>query len=313
MGTSWSAQWVVPSWQDESAQLEKEIDSLLARLDREVFSTYAAESELSRLNRQPIGVETPVSSDLLHVLLLAQEVTALTDGAFDVTAGSLVNLWGFGPSAASGDESRTPDEEELAAALVRTGFDKLALDRTAATAVRLADVYIDLSAVAKGYAVDRIAALLEARGHNQYFLEIGGELRISGRKPRFQSWIAALEAPDAGEFNIHAILGNRGEQLGLAGSGNYRNFFELDGVRYSHQIDPRNGRPTRHELAAAYVIDSSTARADALATGLMVMGLAESRDLADRTGQAVFLIFGGEEGDWQHYTSAAFRTYLRER
>lgn len=291
---------------------------MLARLDREVFSTYAAESELSRLNRQPIGVATPVSSDLLHVLLLAREVTTLTGGAFDVTAGGLVNLWGFGPpgtagsSGGPGEENRTPDENELAAALARTGFDKLALDRTAATVTRLADVYIDLSAIAKGYAVDRMAALLEARGHDDYFLEIGGELRISGRKPGFKSWTAALEAPDAGEFNIYAILGNRGEQLGLAGSGAYRNFFERDGIRYSHQIDPRNGRPALHELAAAYVIDSSTARADALATGLMVMGPAESRAFAEHGGQPVFLIYADDSGYWSHYASSAFIRFLQQ-
>ena len=310
MGASWSAQWVQRPWQIEPTELEAEFDSLLARLDLEVFSTYAAESELSRLNRQPVGAAMTVSGEILEVLRLSQEIATLTGGAFDVTAGSLVNLWGFGPDDATAGSPRIPAEQQIAEALSRTGSDKLVLDESTSTATRLANVYVDLSAVAKGYAVDRLAGLLKVHGLGDYFLEIGGELKISGRKPGFQSWLAALEAPDAGAFNTYGIIGNRGERLGVAGSGNYRNFFELDGLRYSHQIDPRSGRPARHELAAAYVIDPSTARADALATALMVMGLAESRDFAELGGQAVFLIYADESGNWQHYASSAFIRYL---
>ena len=310
MGTSWSAQWVVPPWQDRTADLAFEFESLLARLDRQVFSTYAAESELSRLNMQPVGIPLPVSGELFEVLRLSQEISVLTGGAFDVTAGALVDLWGFGARDSTFGGPGVPGENEIREASGRTGAEKLELVESASTATRLADIYIDLSAVAKGYAVDRMAELLQVRGLEDYFLEIGGELGISGRKPGFRSWRAALEAPDAEAFDIHAVLSNRGERFGIAGSGSYRNFFELDGERYSHQIDPRNGRPIRHELAAAYVIDRSTARADALATGLMVLGLAESRALADRSDQPVFLIYADETGDWGHYASEGFEIYL---
>lgn len=310
MGTSWSAQWVVPPWQDRSPGLTAEFESLLERLDRQVFSTYAAESELSRLNLQPVGTVLPVSSELLEVLLLSREISSLTGGAFDVTAGALVNLWGFGPGGPVAGGPRIPGEDEIREALNRTGADKIELDESASTATRLADVYIDLSAVAKGYAVDRMAALLEERGFDGYFLEIGGELRIGGRKPGFQSWLAALEAPDSEAFDIHAVVDNRGESFAIAGSGNYRNFFELEGERWSHQIDPRNGRPVRHELAAAYVIDPSAARADALATGLMVLGLAESRAFAENNGKPVYLIYADESGEWRHHASEGFNIYL---
>ena len=309
MGTSWSAQWVVPPWQDRQPGLAAEFESLLERLDRQVFSTWVAESELSRLNSQPVGTALPVSGELLEVLRLSREISSLTGGAFDVTAGALVNLWGFGPDAPVAGSPRLPGEDEIREALNRTGADRIELDESASTAIRLADIYIDLSAVAKGYAVDRMAALLEERGFDGYFLEIGGELRIGGRKPGFRPWLAALEAPDSEAFEIYAVVGNRGENFGIAGSGNYRNFFELEGDRWSHQIDPRNGRPVRHELAAAYVIDPSAARADALATGLMVLGLAESRAFAERNGQPVYLIYADESGEWSHYASPAFTRY----
>lgn len=310
MGTSWSAQWVVPPWQDRPPGLTAELESLLERLDRQVFSTYAAESELSRLNSQPVGTALPVSGELLEVLRLSREISSLTGGAFDVTAGALVNLWGFGPGGPVAGGPRIPGEDEIREALNHTGADKIELDESASTATRLADVYIDLSAVAKGYAVDRMAALLEERGFDGYFLEIGGELRIGGRKPGFQSWLAALEAPDSEAFDIHAVVDNRGESFAIAGSGNYRNFFELEGERWSHQIDPRNGRPVRHELAAAYVIDPSAARADALATGLMVLGLAESRAFAEINGKPVYLIYADESGEWRHHASEGFNIYL---
>ncbi|MYK03965.1 MAG: FAD:protein FMN transferase, partial [Gammaproteobacteria bacterium] len=210
MGTSWSAQWVVPPWQGRPPGLAAEFESLLERLDRQVFSTWAAESELSRLNSQPVGTAMPVSGELLEVLRLSREISSLTGGAFDVTAGALVNLWGFGPDAPVAGSPRIPGEDEIREALNRTGADRIELDESASTAIRLADIYIDLSAVAKGYAVDRMAALLEERGFDGYFLEIGGELRISGRKPGFQSWLAALEAPDSEAFDIYAVVGNRG-------------------------------------------------------------------------------------------------------
>ncbi len=310
MGTTWSAQWVVPPWHDRSPGLTAEFDSLLERLDRQVFSTYAAESELSRLNSHPVGAALPVSGELLEVLLLSRQISSLTGGAFDVTAGALVNLWGFGPDSPIAGGPLIPGEEEIREVLNRTGADRIELDESASTATRLADAYIDLSAIAKGYAVDRLAELLEAREIDDYFLEIGGELRMSGRKPGFQGWLAALETPDSDAFDIYAVVSNRGESFGIAGSGSYRNFFELDGERYSHQIDPRSGRPVRHELAAAYVIDPSTVRADALATALMVLGPDESRAFAERGGQPVFLIYENESGNWRHYASEGFESYL---
>ncbi len=318
MGTTWSAQWVARPWREPGFAPAAEFDELLAHLDRQVFSTYAADSEVSRLNAQPVGAAMPLSGELFEVLRLSREIAALTGGAFDATAGALVDLWGFGPgnpltANSLSNTPRIPFDEEIRKALEHIGADRIALDPTARAATRLGEAQVDLSAVAKGYAVDRMAALLEARGVTDYFLEIGGELKIGGRKPGFQPWRAALEAPapalSPGAVEIHAVISNRGENFAVAGAGNYRNFFQRDGVRYSHHIDPRTGHPVQHELAAAYVIDPSTARADALATAFMVLGLAESRAFAERHTLPVYLIYANESGGWSHYASPAFTRY----
>ena len=288
-----------------------EIETLLARLDREIFSTWAEDSELSRLNRQPPGVPMPVSAELFAVLRLAGEISTATGGAFDMTAGSLVNLWGFGPRGAAEPFVRIPADAEISQALVNTGTDRLELDEASSTATRLAEVYIDLSAIAKGYAVDQVVALLRNRGYESYFVEIGGELAIGGRKPGFRVWRAALEAPDAETSIPWGIISNRNEHIAVAGSGSYRNFFVLDGASYSHQIDPRNGRPVQHELAAVYVISDSAAGADALATGLMIMGPAEARRFA-KSNQLSVLLLEADAGAGPgpgHYASPGFHPY----
>ncbi len=309
MGTNWSAQWVTPPWSRPEPPVAAEIEILLARLDREIFSNWVEDSELSRLNRQPPGVPMPISAQLFVVLRLAGEVSAATGGAFDVTAGNLVNLWGFGPRSAADIIARIPTDAEINQALVNTGIDQIELDAASRTASRLADVHIDLSAIAKGYAVDQVVALLRNRGYESYFVEIGGELAIGGRKPGFRAWRAALEAPDT-EISIPwGIISNRNEHIAVAGSGSYRNFFVFGGASYSHQIDPRSGRPVQHELAAVYVISDSAAGADALATALMVMGPAAARRFAESNQLSVLLLEADAGAGPGHYASSGFHPY----
>ncbi len=334
MGTSWSAQWVIPPWQTSATRTQiprqggiplvspplsrprppvaAEIETLLARLDREIFSTWAEDSELSRLNRQPPGVPMPVSAELFAVLRLAGEISTATGGAFDATAGSLVNLWGFGPRGAAEPAARIPTDAEINQTLINTGINRLELDEASSTATRLAEVYIDLGAIAKGYAVDQVVALLRNRGYESYFVEIGGELGIGGRKPGFRVWRAALEAPDAEASIPWGVISNRNEHIAVAGSGSYRNFFILGGASYPHQIDPRSGRPVQHELAAVYVISDSAANADALATALMVMGFAEARRFVESRRLAALLLKADASVSSGHYASSSFYSYLQQ-
>jgi len=313
MGTTYNLQVVGLAGEDAAERVAGEIEQLLTRLDREVFYTYASASELSRFNRHEVGVPFSASAEMIEVLQLAAAVSAQTGGAFDVTVGPLVNLWGFGPEPGPADDA-IPADEDIAAVLQQVGYESLRIDTDAGEISKRRDVYVDLSAIAKGYAVDRLADYFDDMGVAGYFLEVGGELKMRGLKPDGSGWIPAIESPDVAQSRLYEVFFSRGDTLAVAGSGDYRNYFEVDGVRYSHEIDPRTGRPVRHNLAAAYVIDESAARADALATAFMVMGLDASRRFAEEQGQGVYLIYKprGEEGVFDHYVSDQFSQYLNE-
>ena len=311
MGTSYQIQLLEVPGEEDSGALADEVQTILSRLDREIFSTYAPDSELSRLNNHAVGTPFAVSREMLDVLMLAYTVFSSTSGAFDPTVGPLVNLWGFGPKV-SLTEVSLPDSRDVEEALSRVGYEHLVIDEARSEVVKSRDVMIDLSAIAKGYAVDQIGRLLDKQGSESYFIEIGGELKIKGVKADGSSWVPAIEAPNDRAFEVYEIFSNLGQSIAVAGSGDYRNYFEVDGVRYSHEIDPRSGRPVRHHLAAAYVIADSVALADALATAYMVMGEESAFAHAEERGIAVFLI--AREGDaFAERISSAFKPYLGEQ
>ena len=311
MGTSYHIQLLEIPDEEGAEALAGEVQRILLRLDREIFSTYAPDSELSRLNNHPVGTPFVASPEMMDVLLLAGAVFSLTSGAFDPTVAPLVNLWGFGPEV-SLTEVSVPHSREVEEARSRVGFEHLVIDEARSEVVKTRNVTIDLSAIAKGYAVDRIAGLLDEWGSGSYFVEIGGELKIKGVKADGSSWVPAIEAPLDQTSQVYEIFSNLGQSIAVAGSGDYRNYFEVDGVRYSHEIDPRTGRPVRHHLAAAYVIADSAALADALATAYMVMGEESAYVHAERRGIAVFLIT--REGDaFTERVSPAFTPYLGEQ
>ena len=310
MGTRYHLQLVgVPEGLSRES-LVTEIDDLLRYLDREVFSTYVQESELSRFNRHPVGSAFAASPELLEVMSLALEIAANTDGAFDPTIGALVDLWGFGPGRNQG-KGIVPSTTEIQSLLANTSFQHLLFESAAGNLRKTRDLKIDLSGIAKGYAVDVLGSYLDGLGVENYFLDIGGELKMKGNKPGQRGWVPAIEAPENGTSAVYEILFSRGETLALAGSGDYRNYFEADGERYSHEIDPCNGQPVSHGLVAVYVIDASAARADALATAYMIMGLSKARSHAAQIGQAAYFIVNTGPG-FADYTTDAFARYLEE-
>ena len=311
MGTSYQIQLLEIPGEAERGVLADQVQTILFRLDREIFSTYARDSELSRLNNHAVGTPFAVSREMLDVLMLADTVFSSTSGAFDPTVGPLVNLWGFGPKM-SLTEVSIPHTKDVEEALSRVGFEHLVIDEARSEVVKTRDVMIDLSAIAKGYAVDQIGRLLDEQGSDSYFIEIGGELKIKGVKADGSSWVPAIEAPNDRAFEVYEIFSNLGQSIAVAGSGDYRNYFEVDGVRYSHEIDPRTGKPVSHYLAAAYVIADSVALADALATAYMVMGEEFAFAHAEERGIAVFLI--ARKGDaFTERISSAFKPYLGDQ
>lgn len=269
-------------------RLEEGIREAVDAVD-DTMSTYRPNSEVEVFNRH--GSEPFAASlDLITVIAEAQRVSRLSGGAFDITVGPLVDRWGFGPS---GPTDR-PTENEIAELVASTGYQHLQVDvdRRLLRKAR-PDCRIDLSAIAKGFAVDRVAQVLDREGYRNYMVEIGGEVRARGRNRSREFWKIGIEQPDAGGRSIHVAIPLA--DVSLATSGDYRNFVIRDGVRISHTIDPRTGRPISHHLASVSVINASCMTADALATALDVLGpdeglaLAESHDIP-----ALFLVRVGE-------------------
>lgn len=308
MGTTYQIQIVdMPAGLSEQ-EVANQVSELLTQLDTTIFSTYAVNSELSRFNRHGVNIPFNASSQMIEVMQMSQQIADQTEGAFDITVGPLVDLWGFGPTLRPANS--LPDQQQIDSLLESVGYQFLEIDVSLSQIRKTRDIFVDLSAIAKGYAVDQLANYFDNAGVENYFLEIGGELKIRGLKPGNVSWIPAIEAPVDAESSIYEIFFSRGEQIAVAGSGDYRNYFEVDGVRYSHEIDPRTGKPVSHNLAATYVIDESAAMADAWATAYMILGLEAARVLAEQNNQAAYFIYKDADAEFDQYVTAEFARYL---
>jgi thiamine biosynthesis lipoprotein len=285
MGTTYAVKLYHDSAVDVGA-LKSRIDARLERINN-LMSTWRTDSELSRFNSSRDTGWFAVSAETARVVEAARAISALSGGAFDVTVGPVVNLWGFGPGRG---EAGPPSEQRIAEAMRGVGYQLLAVRSSpAALRKKLPDLYVDLSAIAKGFAVDDLARLLDDRGFQSYLVEIGGELRARGSKPDGSTWKVAIERPLPGERSVQVVVALR--ENAIATSGDYRNYLEKDGKRYSHTINPRTGRPIAHGLASVSVITESAMRADALATAIMVLGPEAGYRLAVREALAVQLIF----------------------
>ncbi|MGB2532661.1 MAG: FAD:protein FMN transferase [Porticoccaceae bacterium] len=298
MGTTYSITVVADQLPPDD--LSQQIDRLLSKVDRSM-STYKDESEISRFNRLSVGQTQKISSEFAEVVRISQKIWHQSNGAFDPTIGPLVDLWGFGPVDREG---QVPSSESIEQVLSNVGFESIVLEDL--TLSKLAPVALDVSAVAKGYAVDLVANHLEMLALPDYLVEIGGEIRVSGTNPDGQPWRIALEQPQlfAAVDRVIEI-----SDSAIATSGDYRNYFEKDGVRYSHTIDPRTGMPIRHKLASVSVIAESCAEADAWATALSVMGAVESKKLANQLGLAVYMLVR-EDDQFVAEHSDKFEQYL---
>lgn len=291
MGTAYSVKLVAPPADLDRGRLHDDVDAALAAVERSM-STYLPDSELSRFNATRDTGWFEVSAALCEAVAGALSISMQTGGAFDVTAGPLVNLWGFGPESV---RSEPPGAAEVAAALQTVGHAKLHTDCTIpALRKDVAELYVDLSAFAKGHAVDEIAALLDARSVVNYLVEIGGELRVSGRNARGEPWAVAIETPARAARSVQKIANLT--DTAIATSGDYRNFFEHEGRYYSHTIDPTSGRPIAHDGASVTVVATPAAYADAMATALLVMGPEKGVAFAERADIAAYFLSRSADG-----------------
>lgn len=274
-----------------TAGLAPEIEAALAVINNSM-STYLPDSEVSQFNRSAALAQQPVTPPLLEVLQIAAEISEFTGGAFDITVAPLVRIWGFDNQ---GQISVVPDAEVLRAITAAVGYQHLSLHGNALSKDQ-ATTEINLSAIAKGFAIDQLARLLDARGVENYLVEIGGELKAKGVNQQQRPWQVAIESPLLGG-GIHKVIPLT--NLAIATSGDYRNFVVLDGKSYSHTIDPQTGRPVYHQLASATVLHPSATHADALATALMVMGDQHAFNFAQQQGLAAYLLIKGiNEGEF---------------
>lgn len=301
MGSTYSVKYVQRRGTPAKEDLQRESEAILAELDRQL-STYRADSDIERFNALPAGSCAPVPASVRELVAAGERLSVESEGALDLTIGPLLDLWGFG-SHSHGEQ--VPDAGAIAAARQRVGYRHLRIDGE--QLCKDAPVQVDFNSIAAGHAVDRVVARLEALGVDSYLVEITGELKARGHKPDGTPWRIAIEAPHDNERVAQKIIALDG--YGVSTSGDYRNFFEQDGKRYSHTVDPQSGAPVVHRLAAVTVVDPSALRADGLSTILMVLGDERGLVFAERQGIAAFLVIRENQGFITKSTAAFDRLF----
>ncbi len=325
MGTTWSVKYVTNENNDEqvNAAINKALDDV-----NQNMSTYIPDSQLMLLNKAPLNQPFTVTSEFFTLVEQAQHVSGISGGAYDITVGELVNLWGFGSGksysqnhdqslsekslpdeatsqVAKGSEAAfnewmeqgrvasVPDKDAIAQAMDKVGYQSLILDKKNSTITKTKPVFVDLSSIAKGYGVDVAVHAMEALGITSYMMEAGGEVRMRGTKPGNQPWRIAVREPVL-ESRINTIVSL--DNMSIATSGDYLNYYEVDGTHFSHLIDARTGYPEKHRLASVAVVVDEAGLADAYATMFMILGEKKGIEVARREAIDAYFIYHTDEG-----------------
>ena len=287
------------------AGLQERIDRRLEEVDA-TFSTYREDSELNRFSRLPrAGEAFPASRDLLDVMKTAAQVYEMSGGAWDGTVRPLVDLWGFGPRP---PVSEPPDQKRIDALLGEVGFDKIEI-RPGGLVKKRASVTLDLSSIAQGYGVDAVAEVIRRQGFSDFVVEVGGEVYAAGSRRGGGPWRVGINRPqpDAAPGELYRVAPLR--DAALATSGSYRNFFVRDGVRYSHILDPRTGRPVTNGVVSVSVLAPDCTLADGLATAVMVMGAEKGVALLERLPHVEGLVVvEAKDGRLEDHPTRGFRS-----
>ncbi|CCQ09418.1 Thiamin biosynthesis lipoprotein ApbE [Pseudoalteromonas luteoviolacea B = ATCC 29581] len=303
MGTTYNIKLFLGETAITQGDLQAKVDAALIAVNQSM-STYIPDSEINQFNALAANIQMPISQDFRIVV---EESIRIGQSAktLDVTMGPLIDLWGFGPDKRP---AHRPSDEQLSQMIAKIGVDKLTLT-TDGLSKSVDGLRLSFSAIAKGYGIDRVAQLIEQHGITNYMVEIGGELRVSGRKADNEPWRIAIEQPDApaGQRQVHRVLepGNNG----IATSGDYRIFYEMDGEIYTHLIDPQTGMPIKHDLVSVTVLHPSAMTADGLATALTVMGMERAKEYAEINQLPVYLMSKTPSGI-ETWSSSAFKPYL---
>ncbi|MBC77892.1 MAG: hypothetical protein CME64_17935 [Halobacteriovoraceae bacterium] len=301
MGTYYSVKLFAES---SDPKLSTKIKNELERVNN-VFSTYEKDSELSRLNRSKAGEKIMLGQELMYVLDLSKRIHSQTSGYFDVTVGPVVNAWGFGP-----DKIRMrPSKQKLKSLKENVGMELFSLDEKSVQKKKK-DVYIDLSAIAKGYAVDHLLLFLKKQDYKSALVEIGGEVRSLGKKLNGKPWLIGIEKPSESlGKGIQAVVAL--ENMAMATSGSYRNYVKYGDEVFGHTIDPITGEPANNTMISVTVLSPECAKADAYATAMLAMGIDKAKELAKKLKLAAyFIVKKGERVDI--VMSEAFKPFIKE-
>ncbi|MDD7912042.1 FAD:protein FMN transferase [Pseudovibrio exalbescens] len=292
MGTTYHVRVIKGDNPMVGTKLQQAINNSL-RATNQSLSNWIPTSEVEEFNKSTSTEWTPVSADFSDIMQSSLRLHEMSGGRFDVTLAPLIDLWGFGPSEDVPDE---PSLEAINEALNAVGMTTMLEFETNPPALRKVnpDTTVNLSAIAKGFGVDKIAQTLEANGFNEYLVEIGGDLFARGMNSKGTPWVVGIEKPDPTQRVLQRVI--RVENLGMATSGDYRNYKEVNGQRFSHIIDPVTGRPINHTLASVTVLAESAALADGLATAIYAMGPEKGMELAERENLPVYMIVRSGDG-----------------
>lgn len=305
MGTFWRVS-VIGVDEAKAQALRAKVQAQLDADDR-LLSTWKNDSALMRFNHATDTRPWPMSEAMADIVTLSLRIGAKTHGAMDITVGPLVNLWGFGPDK---QPVATPDAQAIAAAKARTGLQHLqVINQSGRQFLQkdIPDLFVDLSTVGEGYAADHLARLMEQEGISRYLVSVGGALVSRGMNGEGKPWRVAIQKPTDRENAVQAIVDINGH--GISTSGSYRNYYELDGKRISHVIDPQTGQPITHKLVSVTVIAPTALEADGWDTGLMVLGPEKAQQVVREQGLAVYMIVKEGEG-FKTWMSPQFRTFL---
>ncbi|MEJ2084316.1 MAG: FAD:protein FMN transferase [Acidobacteriota bacterium] len=307
MGTNYTVKIVADrAGQTDLPRLQAAVDQILADVNHRM-SHYEDDSEISRFNAWHSSEPFSASREMIDILALARDIESATNGAFDITVAPLVNAWGFGPP---GKAPTAPDPEQIEKLLNRTGWEGIQIDESGSTIAKVdPELTIDLSAIAKGHGVDRVVATLEAAGLANFMVEVGGEVATRGLNRDGQPWRIGIERPIPGKRAVELVVPL--SDLSMATSGDYRNYYEIEGKRISHTIDPRTGYPITHSVASVSVVHPRCAEADAYATGLLVLG-ADGFELAEEIGLAAYFLFRDSGEVFMGRMTAQFKDLLEQ-
>ncbi len=297
-GTYYSIKYESPTGKD----FQQEIDNELQRQTL-IFSHYEKEATISKVNN---NIETKLEPEFVTCFNRAMEISEITKGAFDITAGPLISAWGFGPEDR---QKMTPEIVDTLKELI--GYKKIKLS-DGVVVKETPEMSLNMSAIAKGYSCDLVGEFLTALGCENYLVDIGGEVLAKGKNEKGKTWTIGIREPYEDPFKTELSAAIKLENRAMATSGNYLNFYVVEGKKYAHTIDPGSGYPVQHSLLSATVLANDCMTADAFATAFMVLGKDIGIEVARRIPELeIYFIYADENGKNQVYRSEGFEELLQ--